>query len=111
MSARVPLVTNGAVYAALCWLPILISIIERRNRPRGGLAWRTATVVALVVWAVVSLYDMGSTYLAITNPPEDAWLLMQQVAAIKPLAALWTAATTFLPEIGLVALVRYAVKG
>lgn len=109
--ARVPLISGGVVYLYLCWLPILISIIERRNRPRKGLAWHSATVVALVVWAVVSLYDMSSTYLAVTNPPEDAWLLAKQVAAVKPLAAIWTAATTFLPEIGLVALVRYAVKG
>ena len=108
---RLAPIANGSAYIVLCWLPVLISIIERRNRPRRGLVPSMAVAAALLIWAVVSLYDMSSTYLAVTNPPADAWIITQQLAAIKPLAVLWTAATTFLPEIALVALIRYALKG
>lgn len=103
-------ITDWHWYLYLCWLPILISVIERRNRPRRGLAWSVILVYAIGVWVLVSVIDLGSTWLAVTNPPADAWLLTRQVAAVKPIAGVWTVATTFLPELGMAALWRY-VRG
>lgn len=94
-------------YVYLCWLPVAISVIERRNRPRRGLAWNGILVVAIGVWAAVSLLDLSSTWLAVTSPRPDDWLITRQVAALKPIAGIWTAATTFLPEMGMAALWRY----
>lgn len=111
LGARVSPITDGRWYALLAWLPILVSIIERRNRPRRGLAFTSTTVVVLAVWAIASLYDLGTTYIAVTTPAPDAWLLTQQIGAYRPVAALWTGATTFLPEIGIVALLRYLWRG
>lgn len=111
LGARVAPITDGHWYAYLALLPILISIIERRNRPRRGLAFSSATVVVLAVWAIASLYDLGTTYIAVTTPAPDAWLITQQIGAYRPVAALWTGATTFLPEIGIVALLCYLRRG
>jgi|GEM_PF-3230013 hypothetical protein len=107
LSARLGAITEPAWYLRLCWLPIAMSIIERRNRPRSGLAWNISTVYTIGIWAIVAGADFGSTWLAITHPDPDAWPIALQVAQIAPLALLLTAATTFAPEIGFVALWRY----
>lgn len=107
LSARLGVIADPVWYLRLCWLPIAMSIIERRNRPRRGLAWNTITVYTIGIWAIVAGADFGSTWLAITHPDPDAWPIAVQVAHIAPLALLWTAATTFAPEIGFVALWRY----
>lgn len=107
ISARLGTITDPIWYAYLCWLPIAFSIIERRNRPRWGLAWNVSTVYTVLIWAIVAGADFGSTWLAITHPDPDAWPLAVQVAGIVPLALLWTAATTFAPEIGFAALWKY----
>lgn len=100
-------VTDPQWYLKLCWLPVVISYIERRNRPRAGLAWNLAMVYAIGVWLIVSGADLGSTWLAVTHPEPDAWPLAQQVAQIPFLAVVWTVATTFAPEIGWAALWKY----
>lgn len=97
-------------YVYLCWLPIAISVIERRNRPRRGLVWSVILAYAVGVWLIVCMLDLGSTWLAVTHPLPDAFLLSRQVAQVKILAGIWTGATTFLPEIGMAALWRY-VRG
>jgi hypothetical protein len=124
LSVRLPPVTNGMWYAALCWLPILISLSESRHSPRarirralqgqkltvGGILSIVFTVViawVTLVWFIVSALDAGSTWLAIRNPPSDAYTVSKQVAALPLLAGIWTAATTFLPEMGIVALWRW----
>lgn len=107
VSARLGAVTDPAWYLKLCWVPLLISWIERRNRPRWGMAWNVAMVYAVGIWLLVSGGDLGSTWLAITHPEPDAWPLAQQVATIPLLAVLWTVATTFAPEIGFAALWKY----
>lgn len=111
LGARVASITDGYWYLYLAWLPLLISFIERRNRPRKELAFSSATVVVLVVWAIASLYDLGTTYIAVTTPAPDAWLITQQIGAYRPIAAIWTGLTTFAPEIGIIALWRYLWKG
>jgi len=105
--ARLGGVTDPQWYLKLCWVPLLISWIERRNRPRLGMAWNVAMVYAVGIWLIVSGADLGSTWLAITHPEPTAWPLAQQVATIPLLAVLWTVATTFAPEIGFVALWKY----
>lgn len=111
IGARVPIISDGRYYLFLVWLPLLVSIIERRNRPRRGLALSNATVVVLAVWAIASLYDLGTTYIAVTTPAPDAWLITQQLGGSRIAASIWTGMTTFLPEIGIVALVRYLLRG
>lgn len=100
-------ITNWRWYIGLCWIPIAISVIERRNRPRRGLAWSVIMVYAIGVWVVISMLDLGSTWLAVTNPAPDAFILSKQIAGTSFIAALWTGATTFLPEVGMAALWRY----
>lgn len=102
-----PNVTDWHWYLYLAWLPVLISIVERRNRPRLALARSAHILYALGVWIIVCGIDLGSTWMAVTNPPDDAFRISQQVARIGPLALIWTAITTFLPEIGFGALWRY----
>lgn len=84
-------------YAALCWLPICYSYIERRYMPFGR-SLRRLTLGAAVVWLAVSVTDVASTYQAIVNPVADAWYITRQVAALPPLAGLWSAVLTFGPE-------------
>jgi hypothetical protein len=125
---RLAPVTNGVWYAVLCWVPVLISLSERRHSPwfrirralakaRQGHTLTVGDILFVVsaalfawvtlVWVIVSAMDAGSTWLAVTNPPADAYTISKQVAAARPLAGAWTAATTFLPEMGMAALIRW----
>lgn len=98
-------------YVWLCWLPVVISLAERRYAPWRRLAWSLIMVWVIFVWVVVSGIDTASTYLAVTNPPEDAYLLSRQVANVKVLAGVWSVATTFAPETGIAALWWWLRKG
>lgn len=104
-------VTNWRVYVALCWLPLVISLAERRYAPWRRLTFSTIMLWVLLVWLIVSGIDAGSTYLAVTNPPRDAYLFSRQLAAIKPLAVAWSLMTTFLPEAGIGALWWWLRRG
>jgi len=88
-------------YAVLCWVPFVISFAEHKYAPWRSLAWSLIMVYVIGVWLIVSGLDFGSTFLALTHPAPDDSLIAQQVATIKPLAALWALLTTFAPEIGM----------
>lgn len=110
------LITLGRInhwgwYVGLCWLPVLISFAEHRYKPWRHLALSFIIVWVLIVWLIVSGIDAGSTYLAVTNPLPDAYTISKQVAAIKPLAAIWSILTTFGPEAGMAALWKWLRSG
>lgn len=107
VSARVGMIADPVWYLRLCWVPLLISVIERKNRPRKGMAWNVALVYAIGIWFLVSAVDFSSTYLAVTNPEPGAWPIAIQIARSRPLATFWSVATTFAPEIGFAALWRF----
>lgn len=94
-------------YAVLCWLPVAISFVERRNRPRRRLLGSGTMVAVVVIWCLVCGLDLGSTWLAVTTPEPTAWTLARQLATIPPLAGVWTALTTFAPEWAMAQLWRY----
>lgn len=99
---ELPLVSHWAAYALLCWLPILISYAEHNYAPWRGLR-RYGILVGIFVigiWLIVTAADWSSTWLAITHPDTDAWPIAHQLAALPPLAAIWTTLTTFAPEVG-----------
>lgn len=112
---RVPVrlapVTDWHWYLRLAWLPVFISVAERRFAPWRRLTFSSIMIWVLLVWLVVSGVDAGSTWLAVTRPPEDAYTVSKQLAAIKVLAALWSVATTFLPEAGIGALWWWLRRG
>jgi hypothetical protein len=97
-------VTDWRWYILMAWLPITISIAERRYAPWRRLTLSSIMIWVIGVWLIVSGIDAGSTWLAVTHPPDDAYTITKQIAAIKPLAAAWSVATTFAPEIGFGAL-------
>lgn len=101
---RLGQVSDWRLYILLSWLPIAISVAERRYAPWRRLTLSSIMIWVIGVWLIVSGIDAGSTWLAVTNPPDDAYTVTKQIAAIKPLAAAWSIATTFLPEIGFGAL-------
>lgn len=100
-------VENWRVYVALAWLPLCISVAERRYAPWRRLALSGTMIWVLSVWLIVSGIDAASTYLAVTNPPRDAYAFSKQLAASRPLAVTWSILTTFLPEAGMSALWRW----
>lgn len=102
-----PPVTNPLWYLLLAWLPFAISFVERRYAP-----WRQSMIdgtmiVIVVVWLIVSAFDGFSTYLAITNPPDNALTISHQIARSTIASAIWSIATTFLPEVALGLLWRW----
>jgi hypothetical protein len=105
-------IRDGRWYAYLCWLPVIISFVERQYRP-----WTDRAILKrerlwlLLLWLVVIAIDAGSTYLAIRNPAPNAWTLTKQVATLAPLAVTWSLLTTFGPESGLSWLWRYLRGG
>lgn len=104
-------VTDWHIYALLCWLPVVVSLAERRYAPWRRLTLSAIMIWVLLVWLIVSGIDAGSTYLAVTNPPSDAYTFSKQLAIIKPLAAAWSILTTFLPETGIGALWWWLRRG
>lgn len=108
---RLPPITDWHWYLRLCWLPFFISVLERRYAPWRRLTASGIMIWILLVWLIVSGVDAGSTWLAVTHPPADAYTVSRQLAAIRPLAAAWSVATTFLPEIGIGALWWWLRKG
>ena len=98
-------------YLRLAWLPVVISLAERRYAPWRRLTLSSIMIWVLAVWIIVSAVDAGSTYLAVTHPPDDAYSVTKSVAAIKPLAAFWSLITTFLPETGMGALLWWVRRG
>jgi hypothetical protein len=81
------------------------SLIEVRYRPRGA-----RTFAPWLVWALVIVSDYGSTYIAATTPPADAWAITAWMATTVPAAALWTAVLTFLPETLIMAGIRWIAR-
>jgi hypothetical protein len=104
-------VTDWHLYIYLIWIPVCMSVVERRNAPRKGIAYYGILSVAFFVWCIVATLDFGSTYMAITNPDPNAIVLAYQIANTPLLAVLWTSATTFLPEACLTLTWRYLSKG
>lgn len=103
ITTRLAPITWPGWYAWLIWLPLGISFVEHKYSPwRAWGRWGILSlIVVIAVWLVVSSVDWGTTWLAITHPADDAWLIAQQVAAIRPVAAIWVTLTTFIPEIGI----------
>lgn len=104
-------ITDWHWYLYLCWIPVAISIAERRYAP-----WRRLTLSAIMIWVIgvwliVSAVDAFSTWLAVTHPADDAYTVTKQIAQIKPIAAAWSIATTFLPETGFAALLWWLRRG
>lgn len=101
-------ISDGRWYLYLCWLPLLISFVERQYRP-----WRNRAILTrerfwlVLLWLAVVALDAGATYLAVRNPAPGAWTVTRQVAASASLAATWSLLTTFGPESGLSWLWRY----
>ena len=104
-------VTDWRVYVALCWLPICVSFAERRYAPWRRFALSPIMLWVLMVWLIVASLDAGSTWLAVTNPPRDAYAVSRQLAELRPLALIWTIGTTFLPESAIAALWWWLRKG
>lgn len=104
-------VTDWRIYVALCWLPIGISIAERRYAPWRRFALSGIMLWVLLVWLIVAGLDAGSTWLAVTNPPPGAYAVSHQLAQIRPLALLWTIMTTFMPEAAIAALWAWFKRG
>lgn len=109
--AVIGVVSDWRWYVILAWLPIAISIAERRYAPWRRLTFSTIMIWVIVVWVVVSGVDAGSTWLAVTHPANDAYTVSKQLAQLRPLAAAWSLATTFLPETGMAALLWWFRKG
>jgi len=99
---RLAPITWPGWYAWLAWLPLGISFVEHRYAPwRAWEKWGILSFIGVVfVWLVVTSADWVSTWLAITHPSADAWLIAKQVADVPFLAGVWVTMTTFLPEIG-----------
>lgn len=102
LTFRLAPVGDGIWYLRLCWLPILVSLVERQYQPwrRRGILSRKAYWLP-VIWLIVVGVDFGSTYLAVTAPATDAWPLTVTIATTVPLAIGWSLLTTFGPESGL----------
>jgi hypothetical protein len=105
---RIPLqlgqITDWRWYVLMSWLPVMISIAERRYAPWRRLTLSSIMIWVIGVWLIVSAIDAGSTWLAVIHPPADSYTLTKQIAAIRPLAAAWSIVTTFAPEVGMGAL-------
>ncbi|NNJ10602.1 hypothetical protein EKD04_009700 [Chloroflexales bacterium ZM16-3] len=100
MSYQAPIPPAFLVYAFLCPLPIIFSVVEWRvpfKRTDGE--WYFANPGAWVVWMGVGLFDWYTTYLGLgVNPGPGSPTIMSQVAASSVLRGLVSAVLTAGPE-------------
>lgn len=79
-------------------LALAYSLVEVRLRPRAPRGDYGFWALATLLWLVVILTDVGSTFLGVTTPGADAWAITRQVAASPYLAGAWALILTFVPE-------------
>ncbi len=97
LPARIPAPVG---YYMLIMIPVglLYSLVEvkrpwkhrSKNSERTALYW--------VVWALLVVSDIGTTFMGVSNPPSNAWAISHQLAEIWLLAGAWAAVLTFVPE-------------
>lgn len=91
-----PIVSYGVLLA----LPVglLYSLVELRRPWTYRIKERDALVLYWIIWVLIVVSDVGSTFLGVKQPGVGATRLAQQVAANDGAAALWSLFLTFIPE-------------
>lgn len=104
--ARIP---RPVGWWVLLFIPLALaySWVEVRARPslvpRG--AW-DRWAVAVLLWVVVILSDVGSTFAGVQSPGPRPWPVSVWVAENDPAGGLWSLVLTFAPE----ALILYGIR-
>lgn len=65
------------------------------------MVWKRAvyrSVAFWIGWGLIFLSDLGSTVIGVVNPAPDAALVFHQLAALAPLAIIWSVVLTVAPE-------------
>jgi hypothetical protein len=100
MSYQAPIPPAFLVYAILCPLPLIFSLVEWRIPfKRVDAVWQFAKPGAWVVWIAVGLFDWYTTYLGLgVDPGTEAPTIMRQLAASSVLRGVLSAVLTAGPE-------------
>jgi hypothetical protein len=84
----------------LLWIAaagLAFSIIEVRHRPR-RIPKNNKEALTGAAWCIAVVIDLGTTYLAVTNPGRGAWPITYWIAGNITAAGAWTILATFGPE-------------
>lgn len=96
---RVPSIA-GWWFLLIFPLALLYSKVEVSHRPaqqvRG--VWTFAPPIFWLVWALIVVTDIGSTFAGVKAPAPDAWALTKQIAASDWYSGIWATILTFAPE-------------
>lgn len=96
---QIPLPPVWQMYLLLAPICLICSGVEWRAPlfKRAG-RWEFASADTIIIWLVIVVLDVGTTYAGIRNPGRDAWPIMQELAASLVLSGILSAILTFGPE-------------
>lgn len=97
----VPEPVGLARVALIVLLGLIYSAAELLGRPPRHVRWQVWLLCAGLI-GLVHLTDAGSTFLSVMRPAADAWPASRWLATQPIIAALWSAALTYLPEATLI---------
>lgn len=97
LPTRLPAVAG---YGVLLALPVglMYSLVELRRPWTYRVKERDVLVLYWIIWALIVVSDVGSTFLGVKQPGASAAQLARQVAASDVVAAIWALLLTFVPE-------------
>jgi len=97
LSDQLPPIIGRGVFLALP-LGLLYSLVELRRPWSYRVRERESLALYWIVWILIVVSDVGTTFLGVTTPGENASTLAQQIAASVGASALWALVLTFIPE-------------
>lgn len=97
LSEQLPPIIGRGVFLALP-IGLMYSLVELRRPWTYRAKERDAVALYWIVWGLIVVSDVGSTFLGVRTPGADASMLALQVAASAPVASAWALILTFTPE-------------
>lgn len=91
----------------------LISLVEFGCRPRRRFFAESLLIglILFAIWLAVNAGDIASTFVGVTTPQPDSWPITRWIATTVWVAGAWTLILTYVPELLIIAGVRWLIRG
>ena len=109
----IPLPNGWTLFVLTIIVGAVISATEFGCRPRRSFFSQSILTgfVLFLVWLIANAGDLSSTFIGVTTPQMDSWPLTVWVAHTSWAAISFTIFLTYLPELLMIAGIRWLTKG
>lgn len=113
ISVHIPLPDGWTLFYLTIIVGAVISAAEFGCRPRRSFFAQSLLMgaVLFLVWSIANAGDLGSTFIGVTTPHADSWPITIWVAETTWAAIAVTIFLTYLPELLMIAGIRWFIKG